>query len=509
MSLHLVADADDGEARATSHEEVAPRAGATESVGDGAGDDPAPVPGSPETSSGGPGSEMHLESEPVPAAPIDGQRLLAQIEAAIRRYVVVSPSQLVALALWVMHTHAIEAAMRTPYLHITSATPQCGKSRLFEVLELLVREPWLADRVTVSSLARKIEAIQPTLLLDEADNAFNSKAEYTNELTALLNGGIRRGAKTTLSARQKGDWIPKDFATFCPKALAGIGNLPATTADRCIRIELKRRLPDEIVEPFYWEDATEELTPVRAHAEAWAKQNVDELKGRRPEPLEGLKDRADEAWRVLFAIADQVGGEWPRRARDVALELSGADEAAEEEDYGIRLLHDVRKVFADWTSDGRISTKTLIEKLAADLESPWARWWNQDYDKPERGAPQRLAKQLRAFGIRSTTIRNSDSPGTTYKGYYEHDFADAWRRYQVPDPPKTGPGKTAAPASESSRASQPATGAPAVTAVTDVPPQGESPAPRSRGLEKIRQQVEAKEAEVASAQDPTGAHDLF
>jgi hypothetical protein len=455
-------------------------------LADDAKDDPASVLSS--SSSDGSVAEMVSDSEGVPTPPVDGQRLLGEIERAIRRYVVVSQSQLVALALWVVHTHALEAATRTPYLHITSATPQCGKSRLFEVLDLLVREPWFADRVTVSSLARKIEAVQPTLLLDEADNAFKGNAEYTNELTALLNGGIRRGAKTTLSMRQGGDWLPKDFATFCPKALAGIGTLPATTADRCIRIELKRRLADELVEPFYYEDATEDLAPVRADAEVWAKQNLEELKVRRPEPLEGLKDRADEAWRVLFAIADQIGGEWPQRARDVALELSGTDTGVEEEDYGIRLLHDVRQVFADWASSGRISTKTLIEKLAKDLESPWARWWDHEYDKLEKGAPQRLAKQLRPFGIRSTTIRNNDAAGSTYKGYYAQDFADVWRRYQVLEPPEP---KARSSASAASPAPQP------VTDVTDVTPADKSLAPRKkRGLDKLRQEVQA--AQTAS-----------
>lgn len=457
----------------------------------GLGDASAP------TSSSGSTGEMVSTSEEVPADPVDGQRLLAEIERAIRRYVVVSPSQLVALALWVVHTHALEAATRTPYLHITSATPQCGKSRLFEVLDLIVREPWFADRVTVSSLARKIEAVQPTLLLDEADNAFKGNAEYTNELTALLNGGIRRGAKTTLSMRQGGDWLPKDFATFCPKALAGIGTLPATTADRCIRIELKRRLAGEIVEPFYYEDATEELASVCADTEAWAKQNLEELKGRRPEPLEGLKDRADEAWRVLFAIADQIGGEWPQRARDVALELSGTDTGVEEEDYGIRLLHDVRQVFADWASKGRISTKTLIEKLAKDLESPWARWWDHEYDKLEKGAPQRLAKQLKPFGIRSTTLR--DPHGTTYKGYYAHDFADAWRRYQVPDPSKPEPPEVPASAPETSRTPQPAPETGPVTGVTDVTPPANSPGTPRRRFPTLRAKVDAEQTSAARA----------
>ena len=34
----------------------------------------------------------------------------------------------------------------------------------------------------------------------------------------------------------------KQLSTFCPKAIAGIGALPATVMDRSIAIKLKRRL---------------------------------------------------------------------------------------------------------------------------------------------------------------------------------------------------------------------------------------------------------------------------
>jgi hypothetical protein len=65
--------------------------------------------------------------------------------AFVRRYVVLTEHQLVAVALWVFHTHAIEAAESTPYLSVTSAVPRSGKSRLLEVFELLVR-PAASDR---------------------------------------------------------------------------------------------------------------------------------------------------------------------------------------------------------------------------------------------------------------------------------------------------------------------------------------------------------------------------
>ena len=56
----------------------------------------------------------------------------------LRRYVVLSDPQAQACALWVVHAHAFAVAEATPYLNITSAVKQCGKTRLLEVLEPIV-----------------------------------------------------------------------------------------------------------------------------------------------------------------------------------------------------------------------------------------------------------------------------------------------------------------------------------------------------------------------------------
>jgi len=72
----------------------------------------------------------------------------------------------------------------------------------------------------------------PTLL-DEGDAIFNRKAGGNTEgLRAVLNAGNRRGTtvpRVSLEAKH-----PKllEFDVFCPKAIAGIGRIPETVADR-------------------------------------------------------------------------------------------------------------------------------------------------------------------------------------------------------------------------------------------------------------------------------------
>jgi hypothetical protein len=66
--------------------------------------------------------------------------------------------QAVAVVLWVAHTHALDAADFTPYLAITSAEAQSGKTTLLD-----------AGRTSAAALVRKLSGGRTTLLLDEVD----------------------------------------------------------------------------------------------------------------------------------------------------------------------------------------------------------------------------------------------------------------------------------------------------------------------------------------------------
>jgi hypothetical protein len=168
---------------------------------------------------------------------------LDDVAAFVRRYVVVGDTQAVAIALWAFHTHAFAAAATTPYLSITSAEMESGKTRLLETLELVVARPWFTGRATPAVLARKIDKEAPTLLLDESDAAFQGDREYAEVLRGVLNSGHRRSGRTSICIGQGAAMSYVDLSTFCPKAIAGIGKLPDTVASRSIAIRLKRKAP--------------------------------------------------------------------------------------------------------------------------------------------------------------------------------------------------------------------------------------------------------------------------
>src|SRR5262245_54502187 len=141
----------------------------------------------------------------------------------------------------------VDAFEFTPYLHIFSPTRSCGKSHLLACIAKLARNVLSTVSLTVAALFRTIEQDQPTLLIDEVDNIL-SKGNENEELRAILNAGFERGSKVRRCVGPNFDL--KDFAVFCPKALAGIGRLPDTVSDRCIPIHLIAKKKSEAIQRF-------------------------------------------------------------------------------------------------------------------------------------------------------------------------------------------------------------------------------------------------------------------
>ncbi len=348
---------------------------------------------------------------------------LSILSEMVRRFIALTVAEADAIALWIVHTHAFGAAQTTPYLAITSAEKRCGKSRLLELLELLVAGPWLTSSVSAAVLYRTIHETHPTLLLDESDATFNGNREFGEALRGVLNSGHRFGGKASRCEPVGKNFVRRDFDTFCPKAIAGIGKLPDTVADRSIPIRLRRKPPGTEVARFRRREVEPEAAELRSLISAWAEERLDALTEMRPELPESLSDRQQDGAEPLLAIADAAGCEWSDRARAALVELlTGA--VAEDQSERVRLLADIRDVFNS-TGRDKLSTNGLLGKLTQDETLPWGEFSN--------GRPLTaigLARLLKPFGICPGTIRLKNE---TAKGYLRENFADAWRRY-LPSP---------------------------------------------------------------------------
>jgi hypothetical protein len=366
---------------------------------------------------GGKGQATNLGQEGLPVDVI-GSEILDLVFGYIRRFVSLSESQAVVVALWVVHTHVFETGDATPYLAITSAEKQSGKTRLLEVLATLVAKPWLTGRVSAAVLIRKIHAKQPTLLLDESDAAFGGEKEYAEALRGILNTGHRSGGTSSCCVGQGANISYQDFSTFCPKAIAGIGKLPDTVADRAIPIRLKRAAPGEVVERFRLRDVRADATTLRERIEA-CRTIAERLPEARPELPDALSDRQQDGGEPLLALADIAGGGWPRAARRALVELC-VEAQGTDDSIGQLLLADISQVFQERGVD-RLPSAELAFELGEIETSPWGEW---SQGKPLSAA--KLARLLKPFGISPHSIRVDDK---TPKGYEREDFQDAFRRY--------------------------------------------------------------------------------
>lgn len=355
--------------------------------------------------------------------PESGAVLLDDVERFTRRFVVTSDAALVAAALFIVHTHAFDAADCTPRFVLTSKEPQSGKTRFAEVLRLLVSRPLFVANISEPALFRRIDAGKITLLVDEVDAIFGPKARDREDLRALLNAGYERGAVVTRCVGEGSKMTTKDFGVFAPVVLAGLGRLPETIEQRSIIVRLKRRAPSEPVEKLRRRTIGADADPLRERVAAWAEAHLPVLAASEPELPDGLSDRAGDVWEPLLAIADHAGGTWPERARHAAIELFSSRDT-DQSTLGVRLLADVRSIL---TGEDGIASGDLAGRLAAIEGSPWPTWGRDDMPLTAHA----LAKLLRGYDIKPGQHRIGTE---TFRGYLVTDFEDAWSRYLPPTP---------------------------------------------------------------------------
>ena len=345
------------------------------------------------------------------------------VEGYLKRFVSYpSEHARVAHTLWIAHTHLMDCWDTTPRLAFMSAEKMSGKTRALEVSALFVREPILSISASPAVIVRLISAGPRTILYDEIDGVFGSaKAQDANtDLRSVLNGGYRRGAKIHRCVGGSGKKIEtEELDAFAPVAVAGLRQLPDTLASRSIFIQMKRRAPGEYVEPFRRRYHEPEAKPVKEALESWCSFIEADLMGADPAMPQGIEDRSAECWEPLLAIADVAKDDWPKRAREAAVFLT---KGAEDElmTSGVELLAHIRDAFVD---EEHLSTTTLLNRLCARDESPWADVYGKALD------PRGLAKRLKGYGIKSRTVRTG---GEVARGYAAEDFTSDWERY-LPD----------------------------------------------------------------------------
>jgi len=355
-----------------------------------------------------------------------GILLLNDVDRFIRRFCALPDEHsFTAVALWTAHTHMVEHFHTTPRLMMSSPEAASGKTRVLEVLDLLVPESMMSLSASPAAIFRTLADRQITLLFDEVDAIWSKKGKDDNheDLRALLNAGYKRGASIPRCVGPKHEVVP--FKVYCAVALAGLGDLPDTIMSRAVIIRMRRRAPDEVIEPFRSRQHEPEGHHIRDRLADWSAVVGSQAGEAWPELPDGIVDRPAEVWEPLIAVADVAGGAWPAKARAACVELNKVSQDRRAS-LGVRLLSDLRILFGDKDA---MHTETILEKLVAgdglDDDAPWAEL---------RGKPlavRGLASMLKPYGVHSVKVTVN---GRSLQGYRREHLWDAWVRYLSPLP---------------------------------------------------------------------------
>lgn len=365
-------------------------------LADNKGDGPPPPP---------------ADAEPWPE-PVEGAALLDEIRALVSRYVILPPGAAVTLSLFALASHAIDTFNTASYVFITSPTPECGKTRAIEVLELVVRRSWRPAILTGPVLFRGVEQYEPTLFIDEAE-VVRQRSDAAENIRAILHFGYRRGATVDRCVGDSHELTK--FRIFGFKVFACIGELPGTLLTRCIVIPMRRRRGNERVARFVPREVEPNGIRLRRKCRRWASDHMDVLRESVPTLPDYLEDRRREIWEPLFAVAEAAG--WLAEIEQAAKQLSGARRP---ETNGVELLADIREVFATRLVD-KLPSADLLTALNGLEGRPWA-----DLNRGRGLTAHQLARELKVFGVTPGTIRVDTG---TPKGYVAERFADAFERY--------------------------------------------------------------------------------
>src|SRR5258708_3702871 len=179
-------------------------------------------------------------------------------------------------------------------------------------------------------------------------------------MRGILNSGHTKAAAHVIrNVEVNGEYKPRRFSTWAPKAIATIRTLADTLEDRAIVVQLQRKPKAATVARLRKRDS-EEFAILRRQAARWAHDNFSSLTDPEPGIPEVLNDRAADNWRPLLAIADLAGGAWPKRARDAACILSG--EGHDSTSVNVELLVDIQVAFGELDV---IRSADLVGKLIA------------------------------------------------------------------------------------------------------------------------------------------------
>ena len=365
------------------------------------GEDPAALRIAFEFFSGAEGDSITSPSswEVVPwGEPVEVASLLQDLDHKIRKHAALGEHYVTALVLWIaMNWIHNEIAKHSTFLDIGSVDEGSGKTLILALLNWLTLRPCLGTDYTSANIFRTADRDQPTLIIDEAEEAFEDK-----QFRRIVNTSWTRGAKVPRQVKTNGEWQTYWFNIFCPKIFGHVllppaKPLPRTIARRCVSIKIWPKRVDEHVEAFGYQD-DDELAVLRRKLARFANDQAKAIAEINPTFPAGFNNSVKDNWKLQLAVAELAGGDWPERARQAAAFIAGKIVGSQ----GAQLFAAFHAMCAARLKSG--ATDIVIPSGEAvaflkDFDPHWATTYRGSDGHPGEITPNKLAALLRHYEI--------------------------------------------------------------------------------------------------------------
>jgi hypothetical protein len=234
---------------------------------------------------------------------IDPGELIADLERYFDARAFLPDGAGLVLGYWALHTWVFPLFHTVPYLSVESATPECGKSHVLNLLKKVCCRAELLVAATPAILFRLVDALKPTLLLDEVE-ILKINNDIGQTLLAVAHEGYKRGAVVYRCIPP--DFQPTPFEVFCPKVFSGIGGIAHLQAllSRSIVLHIDKKPNDVQLTRCRERILERDSAPLRESMEAYALQFAGQL--------QALYDEA-EIWGPLLTHAKLLGANFENR----------------------------------------------------------------------------------------------------------------------------------------------------------------------------------------------------
>jgi hypothetical protein len=341
--------------------------------------------------------------------------LLRVLVAVFERHLCLPPGAALVISLWTIHAHALDCFHISPFLITISPLPNCGKSRVLEILSLLTPNAKFSPDFSRAAFGYHDGEPRPTYLIDEAEYSLNSKNSISTLRSSYRRSSARVERKRPGKKAQLQDQV---LLTWAPKALTWMGPLDSAVESRSILIRMTRMSPEDRdrVQDFNPIDPStvELLGGLNLEVGAWVRENFHRLKQSAPQMPPELYGRSRDNWKPIFAIANLIGEDFPELVRKAALSIQFAFEAEEPEHQ--RLLRGLKTVFDAAPYKKEFSPDELLKGVWGLVESEWK----------DSLTANKMSRLLKSFWI---STHSGCGPKKNLCRYFRADFEPHFKAY--------------------------------------------------------------------------------